>query len=243
MDPSKMKAAFMELMETDFTPTVHTSVYPAISPTRPELSQSGRVVLITGGGSGVGKAIAENFVLASASHVAIVGRRLEVLQATAAELKNSAAAAGSSCEMLTYQGDITSKSDVNSIFDDLASKRLAVDVLVMNAAKIGDFTPLMELGMDELWTFIETNVKAPMILAERFLKQNPKKKKASDLPGAFAVWAASEEAAFVHNRIVWAAWDVEEWARGDVRKLIEEDDNYLRIGVGGFALGKRAKGH
>jgi hypothetical protein len=51
----------------------------------------------------------------------------------------------------------------------------------------------------------------------------------ADLPGAFAVWAASDEAAFVHNRIVWAAWDVEELARGDVRKQIEQDENYLRI--------------
>jgi NAD(P)-dependent dehydrogenase (short-subunit alcohol dehydrogenase family) len=178
MDVSTMKAAFSELKDTDFTSTVHTTVYPAISPTRPELSQSGRVVLITGGGSGVGQAIAQNFVLASASHVAIIGRRLEVLQATAAELTSSAAAAGSPSKVLTYQGDITSTSDVDSIFDDLASKGLAVDVLVLNAAKVGGFTPLMQLGLEELWTFIETNVKAPMILAERFLKQNPDKKKA-----------------------------------------------------------------
>jgi hypothetical protein len=64
----------------------------------------------------------------------------------------------------------------------------------------------------------------------------------ADLPGAFAIWAASEEAAFVHNRVVWASWDVEELARGDVRKRIEEDEDYLRIGVHGFALAKRAKG-
>lgn len=67
------------------------------------------------------------------------------------------------------------------------------------------------------------------------------KKHTADLPGAFAVWAASEEAAFVHNRFVWAAWDVEELARGDVRKQIEEHENYLRIGVVGIGRAKRAK--
>lgn len=177
MDLSTLTAIAAELKDTDFTSTVHRTVYPAISPARPELSQSGRVVLITGGGTGIGKAIAENFVLASASHVAIVGRRLEVLKTTAADLTSSAAAAGSPSQVLTYQADVTNKSDINSVFDDLASKGLPVDVLVLNAAKFADFTPLMELGMDELWTHLETNVKGPMFLAERFLKQNLDKKK------------------------------------------------------------------
>jgi hypothetical protein len=64
-----------------------------------------------------------------------------------------------------------------------------------------------------------------------------------ELPGAFAVWAASKEAEFVHNRIVWASWDVEELARGDLRKRIEEDKDFLRVSVVGFSAGNRSKGH
>lgn len=66
---------------------------------------------------------------------------------------------------------------------------------------------------------------------------------AVDLPGAFSVWAASKEAAFVHNRIVWASWDVEELAKGDVRKRIGEHDDYLRISVVRFTNANRAKTH
>ena len=62
----------------------------------------------------------------------------------------------------------------------------------------------------------------------------------ASLPGAFAVWAASKEAAFLNGRTVWASWDVEELANGDVRKLIEEDGDYLRISVVGFRDAKRA---
>jgi NAD(P)-dependent dehydrogenase (short-subunit alcohol dehydrogenase family) len=61
-----------------------------------------------------------------------------------------------------------------------------------------------------------------------------------DLPGAFAVWAASKEAAFLNGRVVWASWDVEELANGDVRNRIDKDGDYLRISVVGFKGVKRA---
>jgi len=49
-----------------------------------------------------------------------------------------------------------------------------------------------------------------------------------ELAAAFAVWAASKEAAFLHGRFVWAAWDVEELATGKTRKHINEDPYFLR---------------
>jgi hypothetical protein len=58
---------FKLLLHTEITKTVHRDVYPAISPSRPELSQAGRVVLVTGGGTGVGHSIARSFVRASAT--------------------------------------------------------------------------------------------------------------------------------------------------------------------------------
>lgn len=40
--------------------TIHNTTYPAISPTRPELSTRGKNALITSGGSGIGAAIAKS---------------------------------------------------------------------------------------------------------------------------------------------------------------------------------------
>ena len=62
-------------------------------------------------------------------------------------------------------------------FEDLAAKNLDVDVLVLNAAKFATPTPLMELGTDELWSFMETNVHGVMRLTEMFVKQNTMKQK------------------------------------------------------------------
>lgn len=44
-----------------FTKTIHKTTYPTIDPARPELSQAGRTVVITGGSAGIGFAIAQGF--------------------------------------------------------------------------------------------------------------------------------------------------------------------------------------
>ncbi|KAI0542552.1 short chain dehydrogenase [Xylaria digitata] len=55
-----------------------------------------------------------------------------------------------------------------------------------------------------------------------------------DLPGHFAVWAASPEAKFLHGRFVWATWDVEKLQSGEIRSRINEDPAYLKIGINGL---------
>jgi hypothetical protein len=54
------------------------------------------------------------------------------------------------------------------------------------------------------------------------------------LTGAFAVWAASKEAAFMHGRFAWCSWDVEELATGDLRKRIDEDFYFLKGTISGL---------
>ncbi|KAI1024298.1 hypothetical protein LB504_005526 [Fusarium proliferatum] len=54
------------------------------------------------------------------------------------------------------------------------------------------------------------------------------------LPGAFAIWCASDEAAFLHGRFVWSAWDVEELKSGSIRNKLDKDGQFLRIGVHGL---------
>ena len=55
-----------------------------------------------------------------------------------------------------------------------------------------------------------------------------------DLPGSFAVWAASPEAAFLHGRFVWAAWDVEDLKSGPLREKLEKDASFLKVSVNGL---------
>lgn len=171
-----MSNPFLELVETDFTSTVHRAKYPAISPTRPELSQAKKTVFITGGGTGIGKSIAEHFLLASASTVIIVGRRLDVLEAAEAELTQKAQTAQVPGKVIARQCDVTNKTETSALWDGLAEQGLVVDVLVLNAAKFAEPKLLLETGSDEIWSQIEANLYGPLLLTERFMKQNDGKK-------------------------------------------------------------------
>ncbi|KAK0720151.1 hypothetical protein B0H67DRAFT_486905 [Lasiosphaeris hirsuta] len=53
-----------------------------------------------------------------------------------------------------------------------------------------------------------------------------------DLPGAFAVWAASPEAAFLDRRLVYAAWDVDD-LKAKAQEL-RNDPNLYTVGLQGF---------
>ncbi|KAK4206411.1 NAD(P)-binding protein [Rhypophila decipiens] len=57
-----------------------------------------------------------------------------------------------------------------------------------------------------------------------------------DLPGQFAIWAASEEAQFLHGKFLWASWDLDEVMdkEGPIRKYLAENLDFLTVGVVGL---------
>jgi len=82
--------------------------------------------VVTGGGSGIGKAIAAGFV-ANGAKVYITGRRLEVLEGAAKELNASAGEGGVA---IPLQGDVSSKAGCAKIAEAVAAKESKVDTLI-----------------------------------------------------------------------------------------------------------------
>ncbi|KAM7182737.1 putative short chain dehydrogenase reductase [Rhypophila sp. PSN 637] len=115
----------------------HTHLYPSISPTRPELSASGRNIVITGGGTGSGNAIAVGFAQAGAQSITILGRRLEKLKAGVIPIKN-AIPAGKTTQVYHHAVDLASREDTNKTFHTIASQIPGgkIDVLVSNAGSL-----------------------------------------------------------------------------------------------------------
>lgn len=145
----------------------HKTPYPAISPSRPELSQAGKTVLVTGGNSGIGYAIANAFLEASAAKAIVTGRRADATRDAAAALASAnpgRAAVGLACDM----GD---SSAVDALWDSLEAEGTSVDVLVLNAVKVADAKPLLDSGVGEVWASFDANVRAQLQMVERFHRQ------------------------------------------------------------------------
>lgn len=110
------------------------------TPTLPDISCefSGRVALVTGGGSGIGRAIAQRWALAGGL-VAVLGRRPDALEETVALITS----AGGRAEALAC--DVRDHEKVAAAVDGLVDRHGRLDALVNNAA--GNFVvPSEELS-------------------------------------------------------------------------------------------------
>lgn len=148
--------------------TYHTKPYPAIDVTRPELSAKDKVVLITGGGSGLGRAFTEHFAKAGSTKLAITGRRANVLE----EAKKDIEATYPGAKVLTLVGDVADANAANDAFATIKSTFGPVDVLINNAGYLPHYVPIGSTdqgGFAEWWKGYEVNVKGSYNILTAFL--------------------------------------------------------------------------
>ena len=120
-----------------------------------------KVVLVTGGGSGIGRAIARAF-LDNGAVVVVVGRRADALDETLEGYDDDRA--------LALTADLADRDAASSIVSTVVGKFGRLDVVVNNAAKYSaqEFT---ELGVDEWDAFRATNIDAFVFLAQAALPE------------------------------------------------------------------------
>jgi len=117
----------------------------------------GKVAIVTGGGRGIGRAIALGLAGAGAS-VVIAGRTAEQIDSVAKEI---AALGGQTLPVVT---DLTVQDQINNLIEETVKKFGRIDILVNNAARsfLRSLLDLREDGWDKVF---DTNVKAAWLLS------------------------------------------------------------------------------
>src|SRR6201987_5085554 len=121
------------------------------------------VTVVTGAGSGIGRAIARR--LAGAGHrVALAGRHMERLEQTLAQLPAARQA-------FAVPTDVTKPESGQELFDEVVSRAGRVDVLVNNAGVFGPAAPIEDYPYDGWAAAVETNLTGAFLCARAAFRQ------------------------------------------------------------------------
>ncbi|MFI1935490.1 SDR family NAD(P)-dependent oxidoreductase [Streptomyces sp. NPDC020330] len=123
-------------------------------------SLEGRVAVVTGGSSGIGRGIT-NALARAGARVVVVARRETELRATVDELT------AEGCRAAWVSADLSTAEGVRVGAEGAAAAFGEPDILV-NCAGINLRPPMTELGEDVWDTTMAVNLKAPFLLGQRF---------------------------------------------------------------------------
>ena len=149
-----------------FTKTYHHDTYPEIDPSQPKLSAAGKHVVVTGGGTGIGKSIATSFAKAGAASVAIISRRAAVLEQASKDI----AAAGTNTKVIFAVADATNSMSLEAALKDITDQTGGrIDILVSNAAGFTGPSTAADANADVLTRDFESNVVSSLNVFQAFL--------------------------------------------------------------------------
>ncbi|WP_213780799.1 SDR family oxidoreductase [Caballeronia sp. dw_276] len=122
------------------------------------MKNAGNTILVTGGGSGIGQALAHRWHDAG-NHVIITGRRQQVLNETIAGRERMAA----------YVLDVTAANEVEAFVQQVVAEHPQLNILVNNA---GIFSPEKVTSRRDIASaerMIETNILGPIRMTNAFI--------------------------------------------------------------------------
>ena len=123
------------------------------------MSLSGQVALVTGGGTGIGKAIAQA-MLAEGAKIIIVGRKEEVLKEAQTEL-------GSGVEIMVC--DVTQEDQVDRVYENIMSSHGRLDILINNAGMAAR-AKSYEMSYDMWKKVVDVNLNGAFLCARGAMK-------------------------------------------------------------------------
>lgn len=123
---------------------------------------SGKIAVVTGGGSGIGLAIAQRFVNEGA-YVFIVGRRQATLDDAIADLGANAEA---------VQADVTDADQLDRVFATVVARKGRVDTLVVNSG-ISEYSLVDDITEAHFYGIFDLNVRAAAFTVQKAVPHMP----------------------------------------------------------------------
>ncbi|CAM5478723.1 oxidoreductase [Streptomyces griseomycini] len=197
------------------------------------------IAVVTGAGSGIGRAVAVELLRAGWS-VALAGRRAEALEETAAlaaegargEEPRSEAAGG---EALAVRTDVSRPEDVSALFAAAVGRFGRVDLLFNNAGTFGPGgVPVEELPYDAWRHVVDTNLNGAFLCAQAAYRQM----KEQDPRGGRIINNGSISAHTPRPHSV--AYTATKHALTGLTKSLSLDGRPYRIAVGQIDIGNAA---
>jgi NAD(P)-dependent dehydrogenase (short-subunit alcohol dehydrogenase family) len=118
---------------------------------------SPRIVLVTGAGSGIGRAVAVGLA-ADGFAVVLAGRRADALEETAA---------GIATETVVQPTDVTDVASVDALYEAIDKRFGRLDLLFNNAGVGAPPVPLDELTLEQWQRAVDTNLTGSFLCAQR----------------------------------------------------------------------------
>jgi NAD(P)-dependent dehydrogenase (short-subunit alcohol dehydrogenase family) len=125
-------------------------------------SLTDQVAIVTGGGRGIGRAIADALAGAGAQ-VAVIARSRDELQKTVTDIT------GRGGKAAAFPCDVTEADAIRGVIAEIERQIGPVDLLVNNAGILGPLRPLAESDPQEWWRGMEVNLRGPMLTTHAVL--------------------------------------------------------------------------
>ena len=155
-----------------FTRTMYHDVYPAIDPTKPELSLAGKVAVVTGASRGIGaRGFAPAFAKAGVKGLVLLARSGEQLEAVAAQIHKI----NPETEVMCISVNISDAKGVERAFGKIKEAFGHADILInnvgINAGK--DDGPIEAQDPETWWSNFEVNGKGTFLVTRSFIRLLP----------------------------------------------------------------------
>lgn len=182
-----------------------------------------RTAIVTGAGSGIGRAVAR-VLLDDGYQVALAGRRPDALEATAAEHPNA----------VCIPTDVADEAAVDSLFAEVSRRFGRLDLLFNNAGVFGPMASLDEVSLAEWESTLSVNLTGAMLCARGAFRQM----RAQDPQGGLIINNGSISA---HSpRPLSVAYTVSKHAISGLTKSLDLDGRPYGIRCGQIDIGNTA---